>query len=51
MLKLCLLMAAILDGGRGHWKQIWHEWSLNDQLSKLYPVTQNSIQDGHHHWT
>jgi hypothetical protein len=22
-----------------------HEWSLNGQLSNLYPVTQNSIQD------
>jgi hypothetical protein len=32
-------------------KQTWHEWSLNGQLSKLYPVTQNSIQDGHHQWT
>jgi hypothetical protein len=27
------------------------EWSLNGQLSKLYPVTQTSIQDGHHQWT
>jgi hypothetical protein len=32
-------------------KQTWHEWSLNGQLSKLYPVTQTSIQDGHHQQT
>jgi hypothetical protein len=43
---LCPLKVAILDGG-----QTWHEWSLNGQLSKLYPVTQSSIQDGHHQWT
>jgi hypothetical protein len=29
----------------------WHEWSLNGQLSKIYPVTQTSIQDGHHQQT
>jgi hypothetical protein len=32
-------------------KQTWHEWSLNGQLSKLYPVTQTAIQDGHHQQT
>ena len=32
-------------------KQTWHEWSLNGQLSKLYPVTQTPIQDGHHQQT
>jgi hypothetical protein len=32
-------------------KQTWHEWSLGGQLSKIYPVTQTSIQDGHHQQT
>jgi hypothetical protein len=49
MLKLCPLTAAILD--EANLKQTWHEWSLNAQLSKLYPVTQTSIQDGHHQRT
>jgi hypothetical protein len=31
-------------------KQTWHEWSLGGQLSKIYPVTQTSIQDGWPSW-
>jgi hypothetical protein len=43
-----------LTGFRGedfNLKQTWHEWSLNGQLSKLYPVIQTSIQDGHYQQT
>jgi hypothetical protein len=54
MLKLCLLMAAILDGGRGHRTQFCrHSFNIgpygkNVLKSSLKPVSQYSkhVMDG-----
>jgi hypothetical protein len=44
MLKLCLLMAAILDGGRGHRTQFW-KYTIQGPSMPCYFQIQNVLWD------